>query len=196
MSPAWKAIATFIIRQRILLLVILGLLISLMWSLRGTEVSHELTQVIPVEDEELSSYLDFKEQFGEDGNVLVVGIEGEFFSLPVFNGIYDLVEDLKEVDGVENVVAITHLYNIKADNENERYEVVPVVQEKPTTQEEVDSLANQISSLPFYKGLLLDDDAQTTLIAISIVDTFLNSKRKTEVYDGITAQTNPFEEKI
>ncbi|MEM8899916.1 MAG: MMPL family transporter, partial [Bacteroidota bacterium] len=196
MSPAWKAIATFIIRQRILLLVILGLLISLMWSLRGTEVSHELTQVIPIEDEELSSYLDFKEQFGEDGNVLVVGIEGDFFTLPIFNGIYDLVEDLKEVDGVENVVAITHLYNIKADNENERYEVFPVVQEKPTTQEEVDSLANEISSLPFYKGLLLDDDAQTTLIAISIVDTFLNSKRKTEVYDGITAQTNPFEEKF
>ncbi|MEL6192768.1 MAG: hypothetical protein AAFR66_11990, partial [Bacteroidota bacterium] len=106
-----------------------------MWSLRGTEVSHELTQVIPVEDEELSSYLDFKEQFGEDGNVLVVGIEGDFFTLPIFNGIYDLVEDLKEVDGVENVVAITHLYNIKADNENERYEVFPVVNEKPSTQE-------------------------------------------------------------
>ena len=193
MNPVWQSIATFLIRRRVFILVVLGLFTLLMWIVRGTEISHELTQVIPMNDGELVDYLNFKEEFGEDGNVLVVGIEGDFFELELFNGIYDLVEELKQLEGVENVVSITHLFKVKIDTVEEKFLVAPLISQKPTNEEEINNIEKEILGMPFYKGLLIDEEKQTTLLAISIVDTFLNSKRKVEVYDRIEAHTSKFE---
>lgn len=196
MNPVWQAIATFLLRRRIIILIVLGLLTFFMWTVRGTEISHKLTQVIPVNDDELVEYLNFKEEFGEDGNVMVIGIEGDFFDLELFNGIYDLVESLQEAEGVENVVGLTHLYTVVNDTAAERFRVKRLIAEKPETQEELDSLANVIQDLPFYRGLIMDDEMQTTLIAVSIIDTYLNSERKVEVYDRVVKRTTAFEEKF
>lgn len=196
MNPVWQAIATFIIRRRITILLVLAMVTALMFWLRGKEISHELTQVIPMGDQELVEYLQFKEEFGEDGNVLVIAVEGEFFELDLFNGIYDLVEELKTVNGVENVAGITHIYNLTADNQAEKYIVGRLVEEKPKTQAELDSIVNKIKSLTFYQGLLLDEEMKNTLVAVSIVDTFLNSKRKVEVFDGVIEKTSKFEKEF
>ena len=194
MNPVWQSIATFILRKRVTILIILFILTAFMWAVRGTEISHDLTQVIPMNDNELVEYLDFKEEFGEDGNVMVVGIEGHFFELGLFNGIYDLIEDLKEVKGVENVVGITHLYTVRSDTLDEKFEVKRLITEKPRSQAELDSIAHIIKGMLFYKGLLIDKEMRTTLLAISIIDTFLNSKRKVAVFDRIEAHTSKFEQ--
>jgi len=196
MNPVWQAIATFLLRRRVIILLILVVLTVFMWSVRGTEISHDLTQVIPMNDNELVEYLNFKKEFGEDGNVMVIGIQGPFFELDLFNGIYDLVEKIKQVEGVENVVGITDLYTVVADLEDEKFEVQRLVNQKPKTQAELDSIKQVIQDMPFYKGLLIDGEMQTTLVAVSIVDTFLNSKRKVEVFDRILEKTTAFEDQF
>jgi len=195
MNPTWQAIATFLIRRRIPILIALASLTAFMWVVRGTEISHELNEVIPTGDEEMQFYLRFIEEFGDDGNVMVIGIDQAFRELEVFNDLYDLVERVKEVPGVENVVAITHIFDIEADYENEEFELKPLVEEKPQTQAEVDSLIERIEDLPFYEGLLIDEGENTSLVAISVEDSFLNSDLKTVVYDDIKAEVDIFEEK-
>ena len=196
MNPVWQAIAIFLIRYRISILLILVLLTSLMWWKRGTEISHQLNEVIPMADEEMQNYLQFKEEFGEDGNIMVVGIEGDFKELELFNGIYDLVEDLKTVNGVDEVTGITHLLNLEYKRDSEVFHLSPLVKSKPTSQSELDSLMIIMNNLPFYNGLLVDEQGQTTLLAISITDSMLNSDQKTVVYDRITVHTNRFEEEF
>ncbi|MEM6631393.1 MAG: MMPL family transporter [Bacteroidota bacterium] len=196
MNPVWQAIAIFLIRHRIVILLILALLTSLMWWNRGTEISHKLNEVIPMADEEMQSYLRFKEEFGEDGNIMVVGVEGDFTRLDLFNGIYDLVEKLKTVKGVDDVLGLTHILNLELDQENESFSLSPLVKQKPTQQKELDSLMQIMQDLPFYSGLLTDDDGKTTLLAISITDSMLNSDQKTVVYDRITVHTDRFEKEF
>lgn len=196
MNPVWQAIAIFLIRYRISILLILVLLTSLMWWKRGTEISHQLNEVIPMADEEMQNYLRFKEEFGEDGNIMVVGIEGDFKKLELFNGIYDLVEDLKTVQGVDEVTGITHLLNLEYERDSEVFDLSPLVKTKPTSQGELDSLMAIMDNLPFYNGLLVDEQGQTTLLAISITDSMLNSDQKTVVYDRITVHTNRFEKEF
>lgn len=196
MNPIWQAIATFLIRYRIPILIVLVLLTALMWWVRGTEISHQLNEVIPSADEEMQKYEQFRKEFGDDGNIMVIGIEDGHSELKVFNGIYDMVERIKTVPGVENVVAITHLYDIIADYEAEQFRLQRLVVQKPTSQAEVDSIINRIYDLPFYKGLLIDRETNTTLIAVSIDDAFLNSERKTEVFDGVKAEADIFEEEF
>ncbi len=196
MNPVWQSIAIFLIRHRISILLILVLLTSFMWWNRGTEISHQLNEVIPMADEEMKSYLRFKEEFGEDGNIMVVGIEGDFKKLELFNGIYELVEDLKMVEGVDDVVGITHLLNLVYKRDAETFDLSPLVKSKPRVQTELDSLMAIMENLPFYSGLLVDEQGQTTILAISITDSLLNSDQKTVVYDRITVHTNKFEEKF
>jgi len=41
------------------------------------------------------------------------------------------------------------------------------VQQRPTSQEEVDSLKNEIDRLPFYDGMLINKKSSVTLMAIT-----------------------------
>ena len=123
-----------------------------------------------------------------------IGVEYDFSRLDVFNALFDLVEDLRTVNGVSQVIDVTHIYNVELDTLNETFKVDPLVKEKPKTQADLDSLLLIIENLPFYEGLLWDKKRETSLIAVSIVDTFLNSERKTEVYDSIRVHTDKFAE--
>ena len=191
MNPVWQAIATFLLRKRIYILIVLGLLTAFMFSVRQTEMSQVMYHSVPDSDIELIKYQNFKQEFGEDGNVMGIGIEGDIFTLENFNGLYDLTANLQTVYGVERVLSITHLYTIRTLFEDESFEVGRLVPQKPTTQAELDSLTAIIDSLPFYQGLLLDESHEFTLLAVTITDTILNSAQKTDVYDDILAYTEP-----
>lgn len=193
MNSIWQAIADFLIKYRVWLLVVLGLLTAYMFSIRGTKISHALTDVIPLNDKEVQIYNKFKQEFGEDGNILITAIEGDFKDLEVFNAMYALAERLKTVPGVQNVISVTNLVDIKVDEEGERFEVKRLVESPLETQEQVDSIFNRIAELPFYEGLLLDKEGESALLGVAIVDTFLNTAKKTVVYDSITYHTEKFE---
>ena len=194
MNPVWQAIATFLLRRRIYILIALGILTAFMWSVRQTEMSQVMYHSVPESDEELIKYERFKEEFGEDGNVMGIGVEGDIFTLDNFNSLFDLTENLQQVNGVERVLSITHLYNIRTLFDEESFRVERLIPQKPQSQRELDSLAFCIDSLPFYKGLLLDESNRFTLIAVTITDTVLNSKHKADVYDNILSYTEPLAE--
>lgn len=191
----WRHLADFLLTYRLYVLGSIFLLTLFMWRMSDPEISHEIVQVIPASDEQLQIYQQFRKEFGEDGNTLAVGVEGEFFKLETFNALYDLVDSLKTVPGVEQIIGLTNLFDVVRDDSLERFVLRPLIAEKPQTQEELDSLIARIDELPFYRDLLLDEQRETALFAISIADKVLNSKRKTEVYDNIRKFTDPFSTK-
>ncbi|MEM6261837.1 MAG: MMPL family transporter [Bacteroidota bacterium] len=195
MHPVWQAIAGFILRGRIPILIVVGLLTAFMWLMRGTEVDQAFGKVIPETHEEFISYKNFKEEFGDDGNVLVVGIEADPFDKELFNSIYQLTDNLQTISGVQAVVSISHLFDIVRDDSLERFELERVVQQPVQSQVEMDSLAHRIRNLPFYQGIIWDTATQTTLVAITVEQKILDSKEKVRVYDEMMAFTQPFEDK-
>ena len=196
MSSAWKTIAAFIIRKRIAILIVLGLLTAFMWHVRGTKFAHELTKVVPEGDAELVAYQQFRKEFGDDDNAIVIALEGNFWDLNVYNGLFDLTRDLRKIKGVQNIFGITSLYHFHTNMEEEQFELVELPVKRPQTQAELDSLAARIQNLPFYRGLLLDKEGKTTLLAISVVPSLLNSEYKAELFEQIEARGRLFEEKF
>lgn len=195
MSPAWQTIATFLIRKRIAILIVLGLLTAMMWYVRGTKFSNELTKVVPQGDPELVAYENFRKEFGDDASTIIIALDGDFWDLEVYNGLYDMTQSIREVYGVQNIFGITALYHFEPLMEEEQFDVIHLPEKRPETQAELDSLALLIQSLPFYRGLLLDESGETALLAISVVPEILNSERKVKLYEEIEAQGNIFEEK-
>ena len=195
MSPAWQTIATFLIRKRIAILIVLGILTACMWSVRGTKFSNELTKVVPPGDEELVTYENFREEFGDDASTIVIALDGNFWDLEVYNDLYDMTQKIREVRGVQNVFGITSLYHFETLLEEERFDVLLLPEKRPETQAELDTLAALIQSLPFYRGLLLDESGETALLAITLIPEILNSTEKLRLYEDIEAQGDVFEAK-
>lgn len=195
MNPVWQAIARVIIRGRIPILVVLGAATVFMWTKRGTELVQEFSNVILSGEEELKDYEKFKSYFGDDANVMVATVEGDIFSYEMFADLYDLTAELEGQAGVIGVISLPRIYNIHRNDSTEGFELNLVVQQRPESQIEVDSLAKQIRNLPFYQELLFNEETQTTLIAVSLDPDTLNTEAKIPVLNEAKAPITAFAEK-
>src|SRR5665647_301898 len=149
-------ISRFILKNRTLLIVILTLATAFM-AYKGKDVrlSYENTSLLPEKDSTRIEYTEFRKLFGEDGNVIVIGIRNpDIFKLDQFNAWTDLGNQIRKIDGVQEVVNISRAVYLVKNEETHQFNIRPVVKQKATTQAEVDSLKNLILSLKFYQGML------------------------------------------
>ncbi|HYD21412.1 MAG TPA: RND transporter, partial [Flavipsychrobacter sp.] len=71
------------------------------------QLSYEFTNAIPTDNPKYQAYQSFRKLFGEDGNLMVIGVQTkDFFSEPFFRDYATLVKDIEKVQGVENVLSI------------------------------------------------------------------------------------------
>ena len=109
----WGKIASFLLRNRILLgSILLALTLWMGWEARNVRMSYQFSGVLPHDDSTYIAYENFTKQFSEDGNVLVFGCEDpEIWELSNFNAWKTLGEEMKKVTVpvtvIENGVSIT-----------------------------------------------------------------------------------------
>ena len=190
----WNAISTFCIRNRFLLLVLLGLM-TVVFGYYATKVkmTYDNAKIIPQDDPDYLDYVKFKDKFGEDGNVLVIGVQSEkLFELNFFNDWYKLSDDIEKTEGVEKVISISKAYHLVRNDSIRRLEFKPVVTSKVGTQVELDSIKDLINSLKFYQGILYNPDSNVTLIAVTLKKKELDSKARIPLVKGIEARARAF----
>jgi hypothetical protein len=199
----WAKLSHFILRQRTIILVVM-LLVTAFMCWRAWVASHEgegwlsykYARVLPVDDPMYQSYEEFKKNFGEDGSVMVIGVKDpDMFRLDHFQGWYDLTESIRAIDSVENVMSTAHIYRIVPNDSLEKFEGEQVVQRRPQTQPEADSLRDQIYKLPFYDGLILNKDSMVTAMVITFNQGALNSKHRLVMVKQIRAKVDAFTQK-
>src|SRR5262249_4520607 len=145
------------------------------------KLSYESAKILPLTDSSYSEYLEFKKKFGEDGSVMVIGFQSPAtFQLNVFRDWYALTNDIKNIEGIQEVVSTARCYHLVKNDSLMRLELKPLSDRAPSTQEEVDSVKQEILALPFYHGLLLNRQADVTLMAITLDQNKLNTKSRIE----------------
>lgn len=174
----WDKLGGFILRKRLYILILLSVFTLIMGVIASkVEMTYQFAKLLPSSDSTLIEYEKFKETFGEDGNVFVIGIQEEdLFSLEKFSAWYELGEKIKKMNGVDEVMSVAHIYNLKRNDSLKKFDLAPLIQSTPTTQVEVDSLKEEILNLPFYTRILLNDTTMATMMAISMDPKTLNSK--------------------
>src|ERR1051326_3443172 len=104
----WRKLGHFILAYRLPLLVLLALSTAIMgyWGSK-VELSYEFSRAIPVNDPVNKIYQAFKKKYGQDGNLLVVGIQtNDLFKEKTFNDYATLHRQLKAVNGVIDIISI------------------------------------------------------------------------------------------
>ncbi|PIY04343.1 MAG: patched family protein [Bacteroidetes bacterium CG_4_10_14_3_um_filter_31_20] len=190
----WGAIARIILRNRIvILLILLAITIFMGWQASKIELSYQFAKPLPQDDQAMLDYNSFKKMFGEDGNVMVIGLQdSNLFELSKFNYYYDLVNDIKQINGIKQVLSVSNLYNIYKNDSLKKFQFLQIINKKPNSQQELDSIKKVIYSLPFYNGLVINKKSNATVMAITFDDKKLNSKARIEIVKVIKDKADAF----
>ncbi len=190
------AISRLIFRNRPTIIVILVVFTAIMAYL-GTSVklSYESASLLSNSDSTLIRYQQFKHKFGEDGNVLVIGIRNaNIFTLNQFNAWYDLGNQIHSVNGVQEVVSMARTINLVKNTDTHHFDFYPIVKERPTTQAEVDTIRKQILGLRFYEGLLYNPKTNACLMAVTLDKKKLNDISRIAIVEEITKLANAYKQ--
>jgi len=194
----WQTIARIILRNRVAILVVIGLITVLMgYKATSVKIRYDFAALLPLTDSTLINYKAFKQKFGEDGDVLVIGIENEhLFRKDVYDAWFDLGEEMLQLDGVEQVVSAARCYHLVRNDSLKRFDFKLLSQEKPATQTELDSIKNEIVKLKFYDKLMWDEESHISVMAITMNAKVLDSKKRVALTDRIMATGKKYEGRL
>ena len=190
----WRSLGKFILKNRIILLIIVAAATGFMgYYAKQVQLSYEFAKAIPVDNPKYKIYQEFKRQFGEDGNLLVIGIQTDsFFTQDIFNSYATLQRNLKKVPGVEDIISVPTAINLIKNPETEKLRSENIFPDKSLTRAEIDSFKNIFLNLPFYRELLYNPATGAWLMGVRINKDILNSKARTRTVDEIEKYTNAF----
>jgi uncharacterized protein len=193
----WKSLGQFILRFRWpLLILVAGLTTFMGYHASKVELSYEFARAIPTDNAKFIAYQDFKSKFGEDGNLLVVGLQTpDIFNEKIFNEYNALQRTLRKANKVEDVISIPSAVNLVKVPETERLKAQNIFRDTTLSQAEIDSCKSVFFSLPFYRGLLYNPQTKAWLMGVRINKEVMNSKKRNEVVANVVSIVNDFGKK-
>lgn len=190
----WRALGRIILRNRWAFLAAWVVITAFMtYETTRVKLSYEFYKTVPEDNAAYQDYEDFKAIFGEEGNVLFLGIQSErFFELDYFNDWCALEKSIKEIEDVESTLSVPSTYNLVKNIAERRFDIQPLVVEQPKTQAELDSIKNDFLRLPFYKDRIYSPDSNTYVMLIAIDREVLNSPRRISLINELKEKTEAF----
>ncbi|MFM6954730.1 MAG: efflux RND transporter permease subunit [Sphingobacteriaceae bacterium] len=187
----WKKLAQTILANRITLLVLVVASTAFMaWQASKVRLSFNAGKVLPLTDSAYIDYNSFKKTFGEDGSVMVVGIQSDsLFSPGLFNDWLHLSTEVKKIEGIKQVLSIGQLAVLEKDTLQQKFTAKPLAAGPVANQHQLDSLKQQLDQLPFYKDLIYNPHTKATVLAITFADSVLNSAKRIGVIQSILDKT-------
>jgi len=179
----WIGIARIILKNRILILIVLLLLTIFMGYNAGKiQMSYQYAPLLPEDDPVYLEYQSFLEHFGNEGNLLVVGVKDkDFFTVSHFNHWGDFADNLKEIEGVKSVFSVSQAYRLVKNRKEKKFEVQPVFPERVNYQTDLDSINSAFSHLPFYKNITYNPEKGVYMMAITLDDKILHSSKRVKL---------------
>ena len=190
----WKSLAKFVLKNKVLLLVLLAAGTAVMgYFAKDIQLSYEFARAIPTDNPKYRDYQDFKATFGDDGNTMVIGIvQKDLFSLKNFEAYRKLNNDIKKVRAVEDVLSVPGAVTLVKDSLGERLQAVRIFPDSLSTQAALDSAAAVFFNLPFYRELMYNPSTNAYIMAVRLNKAIINSKERTVVIHNITTLTDEF----
>jgi uncharacterized protein len=192
----WIRIASAILRNRLLILFLLGGLTLFMgYQARNIEMSYHHARLLPNDDPAYKEFERFLAVFGSEDNLLVLGVQDErFFDLDHFKNWEKLSQDLRAIHGVQSVLSVTEAFDLVKNGTERKFELKPHFK-NVTSQEALDSLKERFLDLPFYKEQLYNPETHAYLMAVTLVPEVLESPERVSLMEQIKATGTLFEER-
>ena len=104
----WSSIADSIIRLRFPLMGLIALITVVMgYHASKVEMSYDFNRTVPIDDPDMVFLNKVKAQFGEDGNLVAIGLrDSSVYKKENFEKLLHLSKNLRKVEGVNEVLSL------------------------------------------------------------------------------------------
>ncbi|WP_225871288.1 efflux RND transporter permease subunit [Pedobacter cryotolerans] len=190
----WVKLSKAILQNRIALIIFFVVAtIFMAYHAKNLKLSYSGAKILPLTDSVFVKYNEFKKTFGEDGSVMVLGIQSpDIYKKENFNKWATLTQEIQKLNGIKGVLSVGKLFELQKDTLNQKFIVSPIPNKSPISDTEMDSLKNKIQSMPFYSGLLFNKESNATLMAITFDSKILNSVNRNPILKEIEAKADAF----
>ena len=195
----WNSIARLILRNRIVIIILIAIatfLLSTQW--KNMRFSYTEANLMPDDHPVNISYNDFLNKFGEEGNLILLGVQDSaLFTPEKFNAWNELTRKLTEYPEVDHIISPASLKELKKFEDPKRFEMVPVLEKDKPNREELQEFENKLfTELPFYENLVYSSHSNTIQSALYLNKELVNTKaRKIFVLEELDPLIQEFEEK-
>jgi predicted RND superfamily exporter protein len=193
----WPKAAGLILRNRYVVLLIIALITAFLASqTKYMKFSYTEANLLPEDHQANLEYNKFLEIFGEEGNLVILGVKDTtVFTPEKFNAWNALVAKFDQKEAVDFTISIADVQKLKADREQKKFVVAPLFEKKPTTKKQVEAIKKDLfENLPFYDNLLYNKETGTLQTAIYIKKELINTpKRRDFIFDDLIPEIEKFE---
>lgn len=153
--------------------------------------------LLPDDHEINLEYKAFLDQFGEEGNLIVLGVkDSAIFTPEKFSAWNQLSSDFRKAEEVELTLSIGDLQKLEKRKDIEGFKMVPFIKDSILTQEGLDKYKYELfAKLPFYSGLVYSPDKKSIRTAIYLNKDIVNSAaRKDFIVEELIPRVKKFEQ--
>ncbi|MBG6060866.1 putative RND superfamily exporter protein [Flavobacterium sp. CG_9.1] len=177
------------------IIVAITALLALQW--KNIQFSFTEANLLPDDNIVNIEYNAFLNKFGEEGNLIVVGIKDDaFFTPKAFAAWNKLMTEIKAQKEVDLVVSINDLKQLNKNDSLQTFELVPFVNAKKTNSQKYLNIIKKdlFQNMPFYEGLLFNKKSGSIRSAIYLDKKIVNTaKRKDYIVNDLIPKINAFE---
>ncbi|WP_370226022.1 RND family transporter [Mesoflavibacter sp.] len=193
----WDFIARKILRNKIGILlgiIVITILLSTQW--KYMRFTYTEANLLPDDHEVNIKYNEFLKVFGEEGNLIVLGIKDtKLFTVEKLNAWNNLSESFKSAPEVETVISIKDLQKLVKDTDKEQFKLEPFIKDSIKSIAQIETLQDELfNKYPFYDNFLFNKESKTVRTAIYLKKDIVNTPaRKDFVLNNLEEKIKEFE---
>ena len=183
----WEFISKLILKNRIifiLLIIALTIFFSSHW--KNVQFTFTEANLLPADHPENIKYSSFKNYFGEEGNIISIGINDSIFLNKKNQKLWnDLNYKLSNFEEIESILSTNNLIELKKDSKNKKLIVENI---------NIDSKEKLFNELPFYENLIYNKTSESIRSILYMDKKIINTPlRKDFIFKKLIPLINEFE---
>jgi predicted RND superfamily exporter protein len=179
----WEAVARIILRNKIVILTLI-LLATLFFSSQWKYMRFTYTEanLLPDEHPVNQVYNEFLEVFGEEGNLIIIGVQDStLFTVGKLNAWNRLADEFKAYPEVDLVVSVKDLQLLSKNTSLEKFDLQPFIKDSIQSQDQANALEQSLfNDFPFYDKFLFNSKSKTLRTAIYLKKDIVNAPERKE----------------
>ena len=183
----WEFVSILILKNRIvliLLIVLLTIFLASHW--KNVKFTFTEANLLPIDHPENVKYSSFKNYFGEEGNIISIGLKDSvFFNEKIQKLWNNLNYELSEFKEIKSILSTNNLIELKKDSKNKKLIVNKI---------SLLSREKLLNELPFYENLIYDKSSESIRSILFMDKEIINtSLRKDFIFKKLIPMVNEFE---
>ncbi|MCB0454523.1 MAG: MMPL family transporter [Aequorivita sp.] len=192
----WSWVARFILRNRTWIIIVIAaitVMLALQW--KNMRFTYTEANLLPDDHPINLEYDQFLSHFGEEGNLIVMGVkDSTIFTPEKFKAWNQLSKDIGKFKEVELTLSVGNLKKLEK-KDSTGFELVPFIKDSVFTDANLAVYKDELfNKLPFYDGLIYSPDKQSIRSAIYMKKDIVNTaERKDFVIKDLIPLIKKFE---